>query len=109
MRAIMETAQQNLGVLQTLKVHIGMGLQSEQTEDNSMELQIRIAEIDAEFKEMLVKYPPIQWMPSMKKKPNDSWMKKPACNSSSATSEMVSSRESKPNPDSTIYTPSWTD
>ena len=50
MRAIMETAQQNLGVLQTLKVHIGMGLQSEQTEDNSMELQIRIAEIDAEFK-----------------------------------------------------------
>lgn len=49
----METAQQNLGVLQTLKVHIGMGLQSEQTEDNSMELQIRIAEIDAEFKAML--------------------------------------------------------
>lgn len=55
MRAIMETAQQNLGVLQTLKVHIGMGLQSEQTEDNSMELQIRIAEIDAEFKAMLAK------------------------------------------------------
>lgn len=55
MRAIMETAQQNLGVLQTLKVHIGMGLQTEQTEDNSMELQIRIAEIDAEFKAMLAK------------------------------------------------------
>ena len=55
MRAIMETAQQNLGVLQTLKVHIGMGLQSEQTEDNSMELQIRIAEIDAAFKAMLAK------------------------------------------------------
>ena len=55
MRAIMETAQQNLGVLQTLKVHIGMGLQSEQTEDNSMDLQIRIAEIDAEFKAMLAK------------------------------------------------------
>ena len=34
---------------------IGMGLQSEQTEDNSMELQIRIAEIDAEFKAMLAK------------------------------------------------------
>ena len=45
----------NLGVLQTLKVHIGMGLQSEQTEDNSMDLQIRIAEIDAEFKAMLAK------------------------------------------------------
>ena len=48
-------ARLNLGVLQTLKVHIGMGLQSEQTEDNSMELQIRIAEIDAEFKAMLAK------------------------------------------------------
>lgn len=55
------------------------------------------------------KYPPIRWMPSMKKKPDDSWMRKYVCNSSSATSEMVSSRESKPNPDLTIYTPSWTD
>ena len=55
MRAIMETAQQNLGVLQTLKVHIGMALENEPTEDNSMELQIRIAEIDAEFKAMLSK------------------------------------------------------
>ena len=51
----METAQQNLGVLQTLKVHIGMALENEPTEDNSMELQIRIAEIDAEFKAMLSK------------------------------------------------------
>ena len=50
-----ETAQQNLGVLQTLKVHIGMALENEPTEDNSMELQIRIAEIDAEFKAMLSK------------------------------------------------------
>lgn len=55
MRAIMETAQQNLGVLQTLKVHIGMALETEPTEDRSMELQIRIAEIDAEFKTMLAK------------------------------------------------------
>jgi len=30
-----------------------MGLETEQTEDNSMEIQIRIAEIDAEFKAML--------------------------------------------------------
>lgn len=55
MTAIMKTAQENLGVLQTLKTHIGMGLQTEKTEDNSMEIQIRIAEIDAEFKAMLAK------------------------------------------------------
>ena len=109
MRAIMETAQQNLGVLQTLKVHIGMGLQSEQTEDNSMELQIRIAEIDAEFKAMLAKISTDMVDAFDEEKANDSWMRKHVCNSSSATSEMVSSRESKPNPDSTIYTPSWTD
>ena len=55
MTAIMKIARQNLGVLQTLKTHIGMGLETEQTEDNSMEIQIRIAEIDAEFKAMLSK------------------------------------------------------
>lgn len=55
MAAIMKTAQQNIGVLQTLKTHIGMGLETEKTEDNSMEIQIRIAEIDAEFKAMLSK------------------------------------------------------
>ena len=55
MTAIMKTAQQNIGVLQTLKTHIGMGLETEKTEDNSMEIQIRIAEIDAEFKAMLSK------------------------------------------------------
>ena len=36
-----------------LKLHIGMGLAGEKSEDNSIELQIRIAEIDAEFKKML--------------------------------------------------------
>ena len=53
MRAIMETAQQNIDVLKTLKVHIGMGLRGEETEDISLSLQIRMAEIDAEFNAML--------------------------------------------------------
>ena len=53
MAAIMETANQNAEVLRTLKMHIGMGLAGEKSEDNSIDLQIRIAEIDAEFKKML--------------------------------------------------------
>ena len=53
MAAIMETANQNAEVLRTLKTHIGMGLAGEKSEDNSIDLQIRIVEIDAEFKKML--------------------------------------------------------
>ena len=53
MAAIMETANQNAEVLRTLKLHIGMGLAGEKSVDNSIDLQIRIAEIDAEFKKML--------------------------------------------------------
>lgn len=53
MNAIMKTAKQNAEVLKTLKLHIGMGLQAEETEDKSLDIQIRIAEIDAEFKRML--------------------------------------------------------
>ena len=53
MAAIMEIANQNAEVLRTLKMHIGMGLAGEKSEDNSIDLQIRIAEIDAEFKKML--------------------------------------------------------
>ena len=45
----METANQNAEVLRTLKTHIGMGLAGEKSEDNSNDLQIRIAEIDAEL------------------------------------------------------------
>lgn len=33
MRAIMQTAKQNAEVLKTLKIHIGMGLTDEVTED----------------------------------------------------------------------------
>ena len=49
----MKTAARNTEVLQTLKLHIGMGLAGEKSDDNSIDLQIRIAEIDAEFKKML--------------------------------------------------------
>lgn len=53
MDAIMRTAKQNADVLRTLKLHIGMGLAATDVEDNSLDIQIRIAEIDAEFKAML--------------------------------------------------------
>lgn len=53
MKAIMQTAKQNVEVLKTLKLHIGMGLDAEEIEDKSLDIQIRIAEIDAEFKKML--------------------------------------------------------
>lgn len=51
--AIMETANQNTEVLRTLKLHIGMGLEGEKSNDNSLDLQVRIAEIDAEFRKMI--------------------------------------------------------
>ena len=53
MAAIMRTAKQSADVLGTLKLHIGMGLKNDSGEDNSLDIQIRIAEIDAEFKAML--------------------------------------------------------
>jgi len=53
MAAIMRTAKQSADVFGTLKLHIGMGLDTRDTEDNSLDIQIRIAEIDAEFKAML--------------------------------------------------------
>lgn len=53
MRAILQTAKQNVEVLKTLKIHIGMGLTDEVTEDKTLDIQIRIAEIAAEFQKML--------------------------------------------------------
>ena len=53
MAAIMRTAKESADVLGTLKLHIGMGLDASDTEDDSFDIQIRIAEIDAEFKAML--------------------------------------------------------
>ena len=53
MVAIMRTAKQSADVLDTLKLHIGMGLKNDDGEDSSLDIQIRIAEIDAKFKAML--------------------------------------------------------
>ena len=53
MRAIMQTAKQNVEVLKTLKIHIGMGLTDEVTEDKTLDSQIRIAEINTEFQKLL--------------------------------------------------------
>lgn len=53
MKAIMETAQKNSDVLKMLKLHIGMGFEENSTEDNALGIQVRIAEIDTEFKAML--------------------------------------------------------
>lgn len=36
-----------------IKLHVGMGLKNDNGEDNCLDIQIRIAEIDAEFKAML--------------------------------------------------------
>lgn len=53
MDAVMRVAKQNRDVLQLLKAHIGMGMDGLQTEDTSLDIQIRIAQIDTEFKAML--------------------------------------------------------
>lgn len=53
MEAISTAARQNADVLQTLKLHVGMGLCGEACEDRTMDVQIRIAQIDAEFSAML--------------------------------------------------------
>ena len=53
MEAVLKTAKQNADVLKTLKMHIGMGIAGEETEDRSLDIQIRISEIDAEFKAMM--------------------------------------------------------
>lgn len=53
MNAVLKTAQVDPNILQTLKMHIQMGLGAEAGEDESIELQIRIAQIDKEFKDIL--------------------------------------------------------
>lgn len=49
----MKIAIQNTNVMNTLKLHIGMGLTGENEEDNILDIRVKIAEIDAEFKRML--------------------------------------------------------
>lgn len=53
MRAMMETAKQNLDLFRNLKLHIAMGLQMDNMEDKSYEIEVRIAEIDAEITTMI--------------------------------------------------------
>lgn len=53
MDAVLRTAQIDLNVLQTLKQHIQLGLGARAEEDKSVEIQIRIAQIDQEFKNLL--------------------------------------------------------
>ena len=51
--AIMKMAKENAEVLKILKSHIAMGLNADSIQDNSIDLQIRIAEIDAEFSKLI--------------------------------------------------------
>ena len=53
MSAVQKAAKQNSEVLKTLKLYIGMGLVAEETENKSLDILIWIAEIDAEFKDMV--------------------------------------------------------
>ena len=53
MEAIKNTAQRNTELLATLKLHVGMSLENLETEDRSLAIQVRIAEINAEFKALL--------------------------------------------------------
>lgn len=53
METILKTAKVNPEILQTLKMHIQMGLGCETQADDSIEIQIRISQIDREFKEIL--------------------------------------------------------
>ena len=53
METILKTAKVNPEILQTLKMHIQMGLGCETQPDDSIEIQIRISQIDREFKEIL--------------------------------------------------------
>lgn len=51
--AIKTIAMQNTHLLQTLKTHIAMNMEREEKEDRSIDLIVRIAEIDTKFKSLL--------------------------------------------------------
>ena len=53
MDAILKMAKENADVLKTLKSHIAMGLNADSINDNSIELQIRITEIEKEFSKLI--------------------------------------------------------
>ena len=51
--AIKTIAMQNTHLLQTLKTHIAMNIERKEQEDRSIDIKVRIAEIDAKFKSLL--------------------------------------------------------
>lgn len=53
MSAVQKTAMENTKVLRTLKDHILQGISADDIEDNSLDIQIRIKEIDEKFQAML--------------------------------------------------------
>lgn len=53
MNSIMDTAMKKQDIMKILKLHIGMVLNKSDTIDNSLDIKMRIAEIDAEFTGML--------------------------------------------------------
>lgn len=53
MNAILKTAKSNPDILQTLKMHIQIGLGADTGADESVNIQIRIAQIDKEFNNIL--------------------------------------------------------
>lgn len=53
MSAVQKTAMENTKVLRTLKDHILQGISADEMEDNSLDVQIRIKEIDEKFQAML--------------------------------------------------------
>lgn len=46
----MKIAMQNTDVMNMMKLHIGMGLTVKNDEDSILDIQVKIAEIDAELK-----------------------------------------------------------
>ncbi len=53
MTAIFNQAKQNVEVLSILRTHIAMGLCDEESEDETLNIEFRIAEINATFQQML--------------------------------------------------------
>ncbi len=53
MEAIQQVAMQDAEVLKVLKEHIAMGIGAEDKEESTVELELRVAQIDAEFKAMI--------------------------------------------------------
>lgn len=105
----MKIAIQNTNVMNTLKLHLGMGLTGENEEDNILDIQVKIAEIDAEFKRMLdcVSAETIEAFDD--EKATRLMNEKANCNSSSPIMTVCNSKEKIQNQDLTTYVQYLTD